>query len=84
MSGPKPRPDILAISPYVPGKARAKGFAHPVKLSANENPLGASPAAQAAYRMAAEELHLYPDARTSRLREAIAGSAPLFSVCYLQ
>jgi histidinol-phosphate aminotransferase len=77
MSGPKPRPDILAITPYVPGNARAKGFAHPIKLSANENPLGASPAAKAAYRATIDELHLYPDARASRLREAIAAKFTL-------
>jgi histidinol-phosphate aminotransferase len=77
MSGPKPRPDILAIAPYLPGKARAKGFAHPIKLSANENPLGASPTAKAAWRATSDELHLYPDARASRLREAIAAKFAL-------
>lgn len=69
---PQARASIGAIAPYVPGKAKAAGFEHPLKLSANENPLGCSPAARAAYAAAAHEIHLYPDAQTSRLRAAIA------------
>jgi histidinol-phosphate aminotransferase len=68
---PLPKPGILDIAPYVPGKAGAKGQkVH--KLSANENPLGASPAAIAAYRAAAEGLEFYPDGAASELRDAIA------------
>ena len=33
---PQPKPGILDIVPYVPGKAGAEGVAEPVKLSANE------------------------------------------------
>jgi histidinol-phosphate aminotransferase len=69
---PRPKPGILEIAPYVPGKAKAPGFAAPIKLSANENALGCSPLARAAYIAAQDELHLYPDSRTSRLRAAIA------------
>src|SRR5690606_28397726 len=58
--------------PYTPGRATAEGVKHPLKLSANENPLGCSEAARAAYIAAASDLHLYPDAKTSRLRAAIA------------
>jgi histidinol-phosphate aminotransferase len=66
-----PKPGILDIAPYVPGKAGAKGQkVH--KLSANENPLGASPAAIAAYRSAADALEFYPDGSAHDLREAIA------------
>ncbi|MGE0006377.1 MAG: histidinol-phosphate transaminase [Parvibaculaceae bacterium] len=69
---PMPKPGILDIAPYVPGKAGAKGRkVH--KLSANENPLGASPAAIEAYRGAAEVLEFYPDGAAHDLREAIAG-----------
>jgi histidinol-phosphate aminotransferase len=68
---PMPKPGILDIAPYVPGKAGGKGQkVH--KLSANENPLGASPAAIAAYRSAAQALELYPDGAAHELREAIA------------
>lgn len=69
---PTPKPGILQIAEYTPGKARAEGVANPLKLSANENAFGCSPAARDAYLRASEELHLYPDAKTSRLRAAIA------------
>ena len=72
MSGPRPRAGILEISPYVAGKASAPGVARVFKLSANENALGASPKALAAYREAAAELHLYPDPNANALREALA------------
>jgi histidinol-phosphate aminotransferase len=74
---PIPKPGILEIAPYVPGKAKAEGFAKPLKLSANENPLGCSEAARDAYLAAAADLHLYPDANTSRLRAAIAAKYAL-------
>ena len=68
---PLPKPGILQISPYVPGKAAVEGVAHPLKLSANENILGSSPAAREAFASAIDELHLYPDGRCNALREAI-------------
>lgn len=71
-TAPQPKPGILEISPYVPGKAKAQGFDTPLKLSANENPLGCSPAAQSAYEATASRLNLYPDPRATPLREAIA------------
>ena len=69
---PTPKPGILDIAPYVGGKAKAAGFEHPLKLSSNENVLGCSPAAKAAYLEAAGKLHVYPDPRATALREAIA------------
>lgn len=69
---PTPKPGILDIHAYVPGKAKAEGVADPIKLSANENILGSSEAARAAYAAAASQLHIYPDSRTSILRQAIA------------
>lgn len=72
MSAPTPKPTILEIEPYRPGRATAPGFARPIKLSANENPLGASLAARVAYAEAQQTLHLYPDPRANALREAIA------------
>jgi histidinol-phosphate aminotransferase len=76
---PEPKPSVLTISPYVPGKRAAEGFADPIKLSSNENPLGCSPKAEAAYVAASRSLHLYPDPRATGLRNAIAaryGLAP--------
>jgi histidinol-phosphate aminotransferase len=69
---PVPKPGILDISPYVPGKSKVEGIAEPVKLSANENILGCSPLAKAAFVGAADRLHLYPDGRSEALRQAIA------------
>jgi histidinol-phosphate aminotransferase len=69
---PTPKPAVLEISPYIPGKANADGVSDPIKLSSNENPLGSSPAAQRAYTAAAGALNLYPDGRASLLRAAIA------------
>jgi histidinol-phosphate aminotransferase len=71
-TAPAPKPGILDIVAYKPGKASAEGVAHPVKLSSNENLLGCSPKARAAFLAAAETLHLYPDGRASLLRAAVA------------
>jgi histidinol-phosphate aminotransferase len=68
---PMPRPGILDIAPYVPGKAGAPGQ-KVYKLSANENPLGASALATEAYKRTASELEFYPDGSAHSLREAIA------------
>lgn len=72
MSGPSPKPAILEIKPYQPGKSKALGFDAPIKLSANENALGCSPAARTAYADASSALHQYPDPKASALRTAIA------------
>jgi histidinol-phosphate aminotransferase len=69
---PTPKPGILDIHAYVPGKAKAEGVANPIKLSANENILGSSEKAREAYLEAVGELHVYPDSRTAILRAAIA------------
>jgi histidinol-phosphate aminotransferase len=69
---PTPRPGILDIAPYTPGKATIPGIAAPIKLSANENLLGASPAAKEAFKAAAEDLALYPDGRGGALRSVLA------------
>ncbi|MFT3726521.1 MAG: histidinol-phosphate transaminase [Terricaulis sp.] len=77
MSAPRPKQTILEIEPYKAGRATAPGFAKPIKISANENPLGASPKARAAYLDAADKLHFYPDPRAGILREAIAAKYAL-------
>lgn len=72
MSQPVPRPGILDIAAYVPGKEHAPGVARVFKLSSNETPLGASPKAAEAVRSAADHLERYPDGQALELREAIA------------
>ncbi len=71
MSRPEPKPWIAEIHAYVPGKSKSASGKPLTKLSANENPLGSSPAALAALaegHVAAD----YPDPDARALREAIA------------
>jgi histidinol-phosphate aminotransferase len=68
---PQPRPGVLAINAYMPGKSHAPGAARVFKLSSNETPLGPSPHAIEAYRDVAAHLQDYPDGSASALREAI-------------
>jgi len=70
---PQPRPGVLDIAPYVPGKSHAPGVAKVFKLSSNETPLGPSQATIDAYRSVATHLEEYPDGSASALREAIGG-----------
>jgi histidinol-phosphate aminotransferase len=69
---PAPKPWIMAIAPYVPGRSTTDDGRKVAKLSSNENPLGTSPAARAAYAAAADTLERYPDAGAAVVREAIA------------
>jgi histidinol-phosphate aminotransferase len=69
---PLPKPGILDIAQYVPGKSAAEGVVDPVKLSGNENILGSSPKAREAYASAIDQLHLYPDGRADVLRQAVS------------
>ena len=71
---PQPRPGVLDIAPYVPGKSTAPGVAKVFKLSSNETPLGPSANALAAYRAVGEHLQDYPDGSASALREAIGAA----------
>jgi histidinol-phosphate aminotransferase len=83
-SRPAPRPGILEIEAYVPGKSAAAGATKVFKLSSNETPLGPSPHAIEAYRHVAGELEMYPDGASTRLREAIAshyGLDPARLIC---
>jgi histidinol-phosphate aminotransferase len=71
MSRPVPKPGILDIAPYTPGKSGAGLSGRVFKLSANETPLGPSPKAIAAYKAAADHLEDYPVGTSRVLREAI-------------
>ncbi len=82
-NAPTPKPWITGIHAYVPGPARGRDGRELIKLSANENPLGTSPAALAAFA----EAHLpsrYPDPDARALREglgALHGIDPARIVC---
>ena len=72
MNPPVPKSWILDIAPYIPGRSTTEGGVAVTKLSSNENPLGTSPQAQAAFSAHAADLARYPDAGAEHLRDAIA------------
>jgi histidinol-phosphate aminotransferase len=72
VSKPQPKPWIMDIAPYVPGKSKTDDGRKAIKLSSNENPLGTSDKARAAFATAANSLERYPDASAVELREALA------------
>src|SRR5436853_1323946 len=81
---PQPRPGVLKIQAYVPGKSSAPGVAKVFKLSSNETPLGPSPKAIEAYNRVGKHLEDYPDGGATELREAIGrafGLDPARIVC---
>lgn len=68
---------IQSLRPYVPGKPidetrREYGVKNVIKLASNENPLGPSPRAVSALKKGLKDLHLYPDAASYDLKEAIS------------
>lgn len=71
-AAPQPRAGVLAIDPYVPGKASAATDGPIFKLSSNESALGPSPRAVEAFHNAARGLAIYPDGSVTALRESIA------------
>jgi len=80
---PAPKSWIEAIHAYVPGPARTADGRELVKLSANENPLGTSPAALAAFA-GAQVPSRYPDPDARALREGLGklhGIDPARIVC---
>jgi histidinol-phosphate aminotransferase len=72
MTAPVPKPWILDIAPYVPGRSTTDDGRKVVKLSSNENPLGTSPKAREAFVSAATQLERYPDASAAELRDTLA------------
>ena len=74
---PQPRETIREINAYVPGGHALDGHAKPIVLSANETPIGASPAAVEAFQAAAARLNRYPDGAALELRNAIASASGL-------
>lgn len=72
MTGPTPKEWIKAIHPYIPGRSTTDSGAKAAKLSSNENPLGTSDKARAAFAAQAGGLERYPDGGAAALREALA------------
>lgn len=66
------QPGILEIEPYVGGKGSMDGQANSVKLSSNENPLGASPSVRDAVVEIAGRTAVYPNSDHTDLRLGLA------------
>ena len=84
MTGPSPRPEILAIHPYVAGESTIEGANRTVKLSSNEGAFGVPPGAQEAVRAALADVFRYPDGTAIELRRALGkrwGLDPARIVC---
>ena len=71
MRQPQPQPGIMDIALYQGGKAKIAGKSVVVKLSSNENPLGPSKEAIAAFQTAAQSLNRYPSDTHQDLRDVI-------------
>ncbi len=67
-----PKPGVLDVHAYVPGRSEAAGASRVYKLSSNESPFGPSPKAIAAYEAAEPALGIYPEGSARMLRDAIA------------
>lgn len=65
------QPGIMDVRPYMGGASAIAGRANVIKLSSNENPLGPSPMATAAYQSDAAQMHRYPSQNHADLRELI-------------
>jgi histidinol-phosphate aminotransferase len=68
---PQPKPGVLDIAVYVPGKSKGSHGKTVHKLSSNETPLGTSAGAKDAMEAVARNLELYPDGAATELRAAI-------------
>lgn len=69
---PKPLPQLAKVIAYVPGAAPNPGKGPSYKLASNENPLGCSPKAKAAFGEYSDRLEIYPDGAAHALKKAIA------------
>jgi histidinol-phosphate aminotransferase len=78
---PQPRPEILNISPYLPGESKLAGANRVLKLSSNEGAFGPAPGARAAYDAQSSEIHRYPDGGAADLRRAIGAKFGLDPAC---
>ena len=82
--GIQPQPGIMEIALYQGGASHLDGISNVLKLSSNENPLGASEAAKEAAARAAHDMHRYPSTDHASLRQAIGevwGVDPARVVC---
>jgi histidinol-phosphate aminotransferase len=84
MSRPVPKPGILEIAPYTPGKSPVAEPGRKVfKLSANETPFGPSARAKDAFASTVAHLEDYPEGTSKVLREAVGKQFGLDPACII-
>jgi histidinol-phosphate aminotransferase len=67
-----PKPRNINIERYVGGLSKFKKIDNPIKLSANESALGASPKAIVAFEREKNKIFNYPDSDSNFLRDVIS------------
>ena len=67
-----PKPKNLNVEKYIGGLSKIKKINKPIKLSANESALGASPKAIRAYNKDKNNFFHYPETESNSLREVIS------------
>ena len=66
-----PKPINLDVERYVGGLSKYKKIDNPIKLSANESALGASPRAIKAFEKVKDKIFTYPESNSNSLRNII-------------
>ena len=67
-----PKPKKIDVERYIGGLAGFKKITNPIKLSANESALGASPKAILAFEKDKNNIFNYPESDSNTLREIIS------------
>ena len=74
-----PKPIKFKVERYIGGLSQFKTIENPIKLSANESALGASPKAVEAYEKNKDKIFKYPESDSNSLRETLASSFNILS-----
>jgi histidinol-phosphate aminotransferase len=75
------RKEVEKIKDYVPGKTPTEPGV--IKLASNENPFGPSPLALSAIAREASKLQIYPDQKSTFLREALGKKLEVGADCVI-
>ena len=67
-----PKPKNIIVDRYIGGLSKFKKNDNPIKLSANESALGASPKAVKAFEREKSKIFSYPESDSSSLRDVIS------------
>ena len=73
-----PKPRNINVERYIGGLSKFKRIDNPIKLSANESALGASPKAIEALDKDKNKIFSYPESDSNSLREIISPPSETF------